>query len=74
MRGLADQRKNECERVFTTRHACVAVQTRPARGVSSLQELTRIMVGPRIAPLTLNGSRSDPASVAAICFRPRAPL
>jgi hypothetical protein len=71
MRGLAGQRERECEHVYTTRHGCVAAQTRPVRGVSSLQELTCIMVGPRIAALMLNRSRSDAGSVAVQCFWPR---
>jgi hypothetical protein len=49
MSGLAGQSGDECEHVYTTPHGCVAVQTRPARCLSSLQELTGATVGPRIA-------------------------
>jgi len=51
MRGLACQQESECERVYTTRHSCVAAQTRPARRGSTLQELTRTTVGRTIAAL-----------------------
>ena len=74
MRGLAGQWENECEHVYTTRHGCVAAQTRPARGVSTLQELTPATVGQRIAALMLKRSRSDSRSVAVEGFRRREPL
>jgi hypothetical protein len=49
MRGLGDQRKSECEHVYTTQHCCVAAQTRLVRRASSLQEFMGMLVGRRIA-------------------------
>lgn len=73
MRGLAGLRESECEHVYTTRHRCVAAQTRPAGRVSSLQELTGVTVGQRIAASMLNRSGSDTGSVAVGSFRPCEP-
>ena len=74
MRGLAGQLESECEHVYTTRHRCVAAQTRPAGCVSSLQELTADLVGQRIAASMLKCSGSDTRSVAVDNSRAHTPI
>jgi hypothetical protein len=72
MRGLASGREGECAHVYTTRPACVAPQTRPAIGVSTLQELNRRTVGRTIAELMLDlggcDTRNSPRRMRSAAF------